>query len=44
MRWLISMKRIDIDKTTVEYQHKTLHVCEDHFTRDCFLNDLRSRL
>ena len=44
MKWLMSMKRKDIDKTTVEYRHKTLRVCDDHFTRDCFMNDTRSRL
>ena len=43
-RWLINIRRKDLDGTTAEYRNKNVRVCSEHFTRECFMNDKRQQL
>lgn len=43
-RWLINIKRADLDKTSVDYRNKNIYVCAEHFTPDCFMNKNRNKL
>ena len=44
MRWLIALKRKDLDKTAAAYRHRSLRVCDEHFEESAFMNASRSRL
>ena len=43
-RWLVNIRRKDLANKSVVYRWKNLYVYSDHFTRECFMNDSRSRL